>query len=146
VPMIQADPDSLYRALVNFLANAVEAMDGGGRLSVRVNWAEPAASVLTARRRDRLVRLEIQDTGAGIAPADADRIFNPFFTTKDHGTGLGLALTHKIIEDHGGTITVSSRPEMGTMVSVLLPVVPDRRAVARRAGSRDETHWSDGLS
>lgn len=144
VPLIQADPDSLYRALVNLIANAVEAMDGGGRLSVRVSCAEPAASVLMARRPTRLVRLEIQDTGAGIAAADADRIFNPFFTTKDHGTGLGLALAHKIIEDHGGTISVSSRPAVGTVVSVLLPVLPDRRAVVRRAEARDETRRAGG--
>jgi PAS domain S-box-containing protein len=141
VPMIQADPDSLYRALVNLVANAVEAMESGGRLSVRVSWAEPAAA---AGRRDRLVRLEIQDTGAGIASADADRIFDPFFTTKDHGTGLGLALAHKIVEDHGGTITVSSRPAVGTVVSILLPVIPDRRGVVRRAGARDETRWTEG--
>jgi signal transduction histidine kinase len=82
--------------------------------------------VVAARRRDRDVKIEIEDTGTGIAPGDADRIFTPFFTTKDRGTGLGLAITHKIVEDHGGTIALSSRLERGTLVTLLLPLVPQR--------------------
>jgi signal transduction histidine kinase len=125
-PMITADPDALHRALVNLIANALEAMERGGRLTLRVGWGDTPMGVVAARRRDRDVKIEIEDTGTGIAPGDADRIFTPFFTTKDRGTGLGLAITHKIVEDHGGTIALSSRLERGTLVTLLLPLVPQR--------------------
>jgi two-component system sensor histidine kinase HydH len=65
--------------------------------------------------------VEVEDTGAGIAPTEAAHVFNPFFTTKSGGTGLGLALTHKIVEDHGGAITFRSAPGRGTTFRVLLP-------------------------
>jgi signal transduction histidine kinase len=78
------------------------------------------------------VRVEIEDTGSGIAPLEAEKVFDPFFTTKAKGTGLGLALTHKIIEDHGGSIGFRSAPGVGTTFTVLLPT-----AVERPGGDRD---------
>jgi two-component system sensor histidine kinase AtoS len=126
-PMIKADPDALHRAIVNLVANALEAMERGGRLTVRVGRGDAPLGVVPSRRRDHAVKIEIEDTGTGVAPGDADRIFTPFFTTKDRGTGLGLAITHKIVEDHGGTIALSSRPERGTLVTVLLPVASPRQ-------------------
>jgi signal transduction histidine kinase len=69
--------------------------------------------------------VEVCDTGAGIGPAEAERVFTPFFTTKDHGTGLGLALTHKIIEDHGGAVDFRSGPRAGTIFRIVLPLVPE---------------------
>jgi signal transduction histidine kinase len=71
------------------------------------------------------VRVEIEDTGIGIPAADADRVFNPFFSTKTGGTGLGLALTHKIIEDHGGSIDFRSAVGRGTVFRIVLPLFPD---------------------
>jgi len=68
--------------------------------------------------------VEIEDTGTGISSSEADKVFNPFFTTKAAGTGLGLALTHKIVEDHGGQITLRSAPGVGTTFRVVLPVAP----------------------
>ena len=65
--------------------------------------------------------VEIGDTGAGIAGTDADKVFNPFFTTKASGTGLGLALTHKFVEDHGGTVSFESVPGQGTTFRGTLP-------------------------
>jgi len=126
VPPIQADEKALYRALVNLVTNALEAMDVGGRLTVRVGWAE-GDGVHAARRRafSRRVLIEVEDTGAGIAGDEVDRVFNPFFTTKDTGTGLGLALTHKIVEDHGGTIDFRSTPGTGTVFRIVLPLVPE---------------------
>jgi signal transduction histidine kinase len=71
------------------------------------------------------VRVEIADSGMGISPGDADRVFNPFFSTKDGGTGLGLALTHKIVEDHGGSIDFRSVTGAGTTFRLDIPLFPD---------------------
>jgi signal transduction histidine kinase len=127
VPPVQADEEALYRAFVNVISNAVEAMSAGGRLTLRIGWpegGEPRAARL--RAFNRRLQIEVRDTGAGISPADAERVFTPFFTTKDRGTGLGLALTHKIIEDHGGTIDFrSGAPRAGTTFRIVLPLVPE---------------------
>jgi two-component system sensor histidine kinase AtoS len=123
LPRVEADPDSLYRAFVNLVGNALDAMRTGGRLTLRAGWA--SADVL-ATRRARMVAIEIEDDGAGIPESDTDRVFNPFFTTKDTGTGLGLALTHKIVDDHGGTIDFRSVPGRGTTFRIVLPVTASR--------------------
>jgi PAS domain S-box-containing protein len=129
LPPIQADPEQLYPALVNLVANALEAMDSGGRLTLRAGWSEDGDPFLPSRRRvlHRRVKVEIEDTGAGIPSTHADKVFNPFFTTKAGGTGLGLALAHKIIEDHGGSITFRSAPGVGTTFRVFLPLTPEPR-------------------
>src|SRR5262249_54135717 len=91
VPGIQADSDALYRAVVNLVANALDAMPSGGHLTVSVDWDDRARSRLPGRPdAHSMVRIDIQDDGVGIPESDADRVFNPFFTTKDGGTGLGL--------------------------------------------------------
>ncbi len=123
---VEADEELLYRAFVNLVANALDAMERGGRLTVRVGWNQERHPGLGTRlgHSGPQLRIEVVDTGTGM-PADAvERIFNPFFTTKEHGTGLGLALTHKIIEDHGGSIMVSSTLGRGTTFRILLPLVP----------------------
>ena len=123
LPRVEADPDALYRAFVNLLGNALDAMTSGGRLTLRAGWANGDRS---AARRARHVAIEVQDDGVGIPEADTDRVFNPFFTTKDTGTGLGLALTHKIIDDHGGTIDVVSGAGRGATFRITLPVTAVR--------------------
>jgi two-component system sensor histidine kinase AtoS len=131
VPPIHADENAIYRVFVNLVANSLEAMGSRGRLTLRLGWAESARRRGTHRR----VRIEIEDTGPGISPLDRERIFNPFFTTKDGGTGLGLALTHKIVEEHGGAIDVASTPGAGTTFRVVLPVVPDEAVASARSGA-----------
>jgi len=120
---IQADPEYLYQAFGNLVANALDAMETGGRLTLRVGWnqggdppgpPQPGAS-------GRYLKVEIEDTGKGISWSQADKVFNPFFTTKASGTGLGLALTHKIVEDHRGRISLRSVPGKGTTFRVILP-------------------------
>jgi len=69
------------------------------------------------------VKVEVEDTGVGIQPSDTDRVFNPFYTTRDSGTGLGLALAHKIVEDHGGSISFQSVPGRGTTFTIVLSLV-----------------------
>jgi signal transduction histidine kinase len=93
---ILADRELLHQALVNLVRNAVEAMSGGGVLA------------LAARRQGPTAVLTVRDTGPGIAQEHIERIFNPFFTTRNTGTGLGLAIVHRIVDAHGGAIAVSN--------------------------------------
>jgi PAS domain S-box-containing protein len=123
VPTIWADQEALYRAMVNLAANALDAMPRGGRLTLRVGWTEPEPGA--GRAGGRRVAVEVEDTGSGIDPADIDRVFNPFFSTKEGGTGLGLALTQKIVEDHGGSIDVRSVHGAGAVFRIVLPLMPD---------------------
>jgi len=125
-PPVQADPEYLYQAFVNLVANALDAMDAGGRLTLRVGGSQGGDPLAPSRARGpgRQVKVEIEDTGKGISPSEADNVFNPFFTTKASGTGLGLALTHKIVEDHGGRIAFRSASGAGTTFRVTLPVTP----------------------
>jgi signal transduction histidine kinase len=125
LPGIWADQEALYQALVNLVTNALDAMPSGGRLIVRAGWSD-AENVGSGRAgAGRRVAIEIEDSGGGIPPAIVDRVFNPFFSTKDGGTGLGLALTHKIVDDHGGSIDVRSTPGVGTTFRLLLPLMPE---------------------
>ncbi len=126
LPAIQADPEHLYQAFVNLVANALDAMGTRGRLTLRTGWHSGESSVPLSRRGapNRSVEVEVEDTGTGIPPSEADKVFNPFFTTKEGGTGLGLAVTHKIIDHHGGTISFRSSPGVGTTFRVLLPLTP----------------------
>jgi PAS domain S-box-containing protein len=133
VPPIQADAEAVYRVVVNLVANALDAMEGGGRLTLRAGWSESHDPLLPSRRRsaDRRAKIEVEDTGGGIPASESDRIFNPFYTTKEGGTGLGLALAHKIVEDHGGTINFRSGRAGGTVFTVVLPLLPDVPTDAR---------------
>ena len=77
--------------------------------------------------------MEIEDTGVGIEPSEAERIFNPFYTTRDSGTGLGLALAHKVVQDHGGVISFKSTPGVGTTFTIVLSLVAEPPASADEA-------------
>ena len=112
LPTILADGDRLTQVFLNLYLNSLQAMEGGGTLTV-------TAGLDTEEGR---VRIEVRDTGCGIAPEIIDRIMDPYFTTKPQGTGLGLALVHKIIDEHQGTVQVTSQPGEGTTVTITLPV------------------------
>jgi two-component system sensor histidine kinase HydH len=99
--LVHADPILLGQAILNLALNGIEASHGRGDLLVTYS-APPAGSDA------KQFHLEIRDTGAGIPPETLDRIFNPFFTTKETGTGLGLAIVHRIVEAHDGTIRASN--------------------------------------
>lgn len=103
------DESSMRGALMNLILNAIEAMPDGGRLTV------------TSKRTEDTLRLEIIDTGRGISEEEAKNIFEPFYTTKEQGLGLGMPYARKIIEQHGGAILVDSRIGEGTKISVTLP-------------------------
>lgn len=111
------DPTLIRQALMNLLRNSFEALveKSGGEVIVR------------ARVRGDLLGLEIIDTGCGIAPSNIDRMFRPYFTTKKQGTGMGLPMVRRIVEEHGGQITFESEEGKGTQFRILLPVDPEKR-------------------
>ncbi|RMG19301.1 MAG: HAMP domain-containing protein [Deltaproteobacteria bacterium] len=111
LPRVRIDPNQLRRGLYNLLRNAREAMPGGGEIWLRVRAAG-----------DRL-RMEVEDTGPGIDEADQEHIFDPFFSTKEGGTGLGLSLTAQIVEEHGGRIRCEHGAR-GARFVVELPLEP----------------------
>jgi signal transduction histidine kinase len=105
----------LRSVFTNLLMNSLEATDGtGGRVGIK----------LSAESVDR-ARVEITDSGRGIAAEDIAKIFEPYYSTKETGTGLGLAIVKKAIDDHGGSINVSSKEGSGTTFTIILPVKPE---------------------
>ncbi len=106
---IRADPKLLYRAFLNIFLNAIQSMRDGGNINIKIE------------EEKENYRVEIQDTGIGINKGNLNKIFNPFFTTKEKGSGLGLAIVKKIIEGHKGDIWIESEEEVGTSVFVKLP-------------------------
>lgn len=105
------DAEQLRRVLINLTKNAIQASERGGQVTLR---GQAAGAV---------VILEVEDHGAGISPEQIRNIFTPFYTSREKGTGLGLALVRKIIEEHGGEITVRSEPEQGSLFRVQLPAI-----------------------
>jgi two-component system sensor histidine kinase HydH len=124
LPPVRADAEQLRQVFLNLAINAVQAMPQGGRLQVSTSLRR------STRRGAAAAFLEVRfrDTGAGIPPGDMSNLFIPFFTTKEKGTGLGLPISHRIIENHGGTIEVRSQPGAGASFTVLLPVEADAYA------------------
>jgi two-component system nitrogen regulation sensor histidine kinase GlnL len=122
IPEIEADPDRLSQVLLNLVRNAVQAMKGEGRLLARTRVG---ADYQLASREEpplRMVNIDIQDSGPGIAAEDLPHIFTPFFTRSGSGTGLGLAIARHWTVCHGGSIVASSPAEGGTRMRVSLPV------------------------
>lgn len=110
VPTICVDPEQIKQVLLNLAINAVQAMPSGGKVMLRT-LADSGN-----------VRLEVQDEGVGIDPENAERIFNPFFTTRDEGTGLGLSIAERIVSQHGGRIESRRNRDRGMTFSVTLPL------------------------
>ena len=103
------DPVLLNQALVNLLDNSVAAINGTGTITV------------SARTRDENVVIEVADTGSGLPTEDSEMLVQPFFSTKGRGTGIGLAMVHRIVTEHGGTLDIANRPEGGALVTMVLP-------------------------
>jgi signal transduction histidine kinase len=112
VPAVIADPDSLHSALTNLIINGLQAMDGnGGELEIN----------LSSEDEGRRARIDVTDSGRGIAPDDISKVFEPYYSTKETGTGLGLAIVKKAVDDHQGTIAVRSKVGEGTTFTITLP-------------------------
>jgi two-component system, NtrC family, sensor kinase len=118
LPGVRGDEGQLRAVLLNLLRNSREAMPAGGAVTVRT------------RRVDGAVEVEVGDTGGGIPPGDLSRIFEPFYSTKERGTGLGLAFAHQVVKEHGGAIRCESALGKGTTFTVRLPA--DAEADERR--------------
>jgi signal transduction histidine kinase len=109
LPAVQVDHNQIKQAFYNILKNAVQAMPSGGALQI------------TLSETDRFVAVAFSDAGPGISPWDLSAIFEPFYTTKSSGSGLGMMILQRIIRDHGGEIEVRTEPEHGTTVTVFIP-------------------------
>jgi two-component system sensor histidine kinase HydH len=110
LPKIMADSTMLYQSFLNILINAMQSMSDGGRILVEIS------------SNDHLLTVHFDDEGKGIPPENLEKIWDPFFTTKDMGTGLGLGIVKNIIESHGGSIQIINRPVRGARVTIELPV------------------------
>ena len=123
LPDVWADEGKLRQVLLNLVKNAIEAMQGAGTLTVSTRMeTDFRVRGPGETRGHRFLSVEIEDTGPGIQPENWDRIFTPFFTTKSSGTGLGLAVSQRLVSQHGGHIHVESEPGRGTRMRVSLPV------------------------
>ncbi len=114
LPLAYMDEERIGQVFLNLMLNAVQAMPEGGELDIRIREA--------ANNGKFGLQLEFSDTGIGIKPGDLPNLFNPFFTTKHDGTGLGLAVCYRIIEQHGGRIDVTGQPGRGATFNLWLPL------------------------
>ena len=119
------DPDLLKRALMNIISNGIQAMDDGGELSVRVDG------------NDAMVSISVHDSGKGLTKEIQEKMFNPLFTTKSRGTGLGLPIAKRIIEAHQGHIKVSSEPGNGTTFTIEFPLKERQASMEGKEGVRN---------
>jgi signal transduction histidine kinase len=130
LPEVGVDESQIRQALLNLVRNAKEAMPEGGRIRVEVGTVDSG-----------WVRLAVGDSGPGISQENLGKIFDPFFSTKEKGTGLGLALVQQIVSDHGGRIEVDLPPTGGTTFAILLP--PAARSALAPPGSLSGTVETD---
>ena len=119
VPGVKGDYYQLKQAFFNLISNAYESMNGKGKLSIRIHPL--------LKNGSSFVRVEVEDTGAGIDPEDLRHIFNPFYTTKDNRLGLGLPIIHKIVTFHQGQIEVNNHPGKGVTFLLTLPAQEEKQ-------------------
>ncbi len=135
IPPLYADADQLRQVFTNLFLNAVQAMAGSGVLSIATRRLRGSGTGDQGPVKDRvtgprspvpgdgdLVEISVTDTGKGITPESLSQLFNPFFTTRADGTGLGLSVSYGIVKEHGGTIEVESQPGNGATFRVILPI------------------------
>ena len=110
--VLAVDPEQFNRALTNLLANAIHAAPPGGEVTLGASLSPQAPC---------MVNVTVCDNGPGLPPRHMDKLFQPFFTTRKDGTGLGLANVKKIVELHGGSVTAANRPGGGAIFSITVP-------------------------
>ncbi len=109
LPRISADPDLIHKALSNLVLNAIDAMPSGGALRLATRAVESG------------IEIDVGDSGMGLTKEECERLFTPYYTTKQYGTGLGLAIVQSVVSDHGGDISVESGKEKGTLFRIRMP-------------------------
>ncbi|HEX9455176.1 MAG TPA: ATP-binding protein [Candidatus Binatia bacterium] len=123
LPPVWGDRGLLVQALLNFVINGKEAMPNGGRVMVKARFSP--FSALNGQIH-RAIEIVVSDQGIGILPENRERIFDPFFSTKRQGTGLGLAFAHKVLSAHGGSIELASSPNQGSQFTIALAAAEER--------------------
>ncbi|NQT33481.1 MAG: hypothetical protein HQ594_07405, partial [Candidatus Omnitrophica bacterium] len=141
IPKTFGNYNQLQEVFLNIMLNSVQSMGEKGQLTVRTfreTAAKPYAGFgrVEIKKGDELVVAEFKDTGKGMDTETLNKIFNPFFSTKEKGTGLGLAIVYKIIENHEGVILVDSKPGEGTIFTVKLPVFKGGKNVQKDSSDR----------
>jgi signal transduction histidine kinase len=121
LPALEVDPGRLEQVLINLIQNAVEASPHGSVVEIDL-WTATADTPQARRAGGDSLVIGVRDHGVGIPEEERDKIFEPFFTSKAHGTGLGLYISHHIVESHGGRIVVESRPGEGSCFLLCLPL------------------------
>jgi signal transduction histidine kinase len=120
LPMVHTDPHQMAQVLQNLGLNALQAMEGSGELRFRTFVRESGHNLSRAV-------VEVRDTGPGIRPEHLEKVFDPFFTTRDEGTGLGLSIAYQIVNEHQGQLEVASHPGEGTTFTILLPLAEEQQ-------------------
>jgi two-component system nitrogen regulation sensor histidine kinase NtrY len=109
--MVTVDPEQFRRVIINLVDNAIEAMDRRGAIDIETQHD----------RANNLVRVTVADDGPGIPPAEREKLFLPYYSTKQRGSGLGLAIVRRIVAEHGGSIEVTENFPRGTRFAIELP-------------------------
>jgi signal transduction histidine kinase len=151
LPRTVADPELLKTCFLNLMINAVDAMPAGGLMKVTVRRivdgdegglggaerppAQRASAGFTPGRAKDAIEVRVSDSGRGMTPEEIRGAFEPYYSTKDAGLGLGLALTRKIVSDHGGAIELDSAPGRGTTARIVLPLAAEPAMAAEALGS-----------
>jgi len=127
LPKLSVDYHQLRQALLNLMINALQAMPKGGELELSTSLVDGAGGTVETGGARPSVAIAVKDTGCGITPEHLPRLFDPYFTTKQRGFGLGLSMVERIVQHHEGRIDVASRPGNGSVFTILLPVETERR-------------------
>ena len=138
LPKVWIDREQMKQVFMNLILNAIQAMTEGGSIfiSTRLISREEAGHL------GQFVQIEVRDTGVGIPPENLDHIFDPFFTSKDEGSGLGLSISHQIVQEHGGYVTVESKVGVGTTFFINLPTGKPIRQLSNGRAHASETNLS----
>ena len=138
LPKVWIDKEQMKQVFMNLILNSIQAMKDGGTISISTR--------LTARNNADLVKeyvqVEVRDNGIGIPPENLENIFDPFFTSKDEGSGLGLAVSHQIVQEHGGYVIVESTVGQGTSFFVQVPIGAPIRPLANGRAHDNEANLS----
>lgn len=136
LPKVWIDKEQMKQVFMNLILNSIQAMKEGGSIAISTRLAARSNAELVKE----YVQVEVRDSGIGIPAEDLEHIFDPFFTSKDEGSGLGLAVSHQIVQEHGGYVTVESTVGQGTSFFVQVPVGAPIRPIANGRAHENEAN------